>query len=75
MAHTLGKFDFRVFGGKKDALAPCVVLILQRYDDLQGSPAISPHLAAGEIDIYIAQLKADLDEVARKAKTALAGAN
>lgn len=78
---TIGQFDFEVF--RRDSehtlpVHPFVRLCLQHWGEtvkVSGAPAISPALATGrEIDVYVDQLKADLDAVAARAKRALKAA-
>ena len=76
MANTIGKFGYRVMGGKKTMTSPIAVVVLQSYSDQDGSPCISPYLMTNrEIDEHIQALKSDLDEVGKRARAALAKAN
>jgi histone H3/H4 len=80
MRSTTGKIDFDVSEmGKNDSLPfdPIVRLCFKSYGDTtaDGSPLLSPKLLSDqEIDEYVQLLKADLDNVASKAKHALASA-
>jgi hypothetical protein len=77
MSRTIGRFDFRIYGGGKPkpgklSISPIVVLVLKRWTTSNGAPAISPELVTdGEIDEHISALKADLDAIAKAAKAAL----
>jgi hypothetical protein len=83
MSNTLRVFDYRLGGvatkpkkDELDILTPHVNIALCRWtkgkDD---APLLTPDLITeGEIDSYIALLKADLDAVSNKAKKALKAA-
>lgn len=75
---TIGMFDFELFKrNPKHELPthPFVRLCLRHWGDTVGdsdAPAISSSLTTErEIDMYIEQLKADLDAVAVRAKQTL----
>lgn len=80
MANTIGKFDYEITKmGENDQLPfdPIVILYLKSYGVKSpgGVPTLSPTLMTdSEIDMYIQELKRDLDVVGRNAKKALATA-
>ena len=80
MPKTIGKFDYEITKMDKDAdlpFDPYLRLCLKTYGNTSrdGSPLISANLMTDhEIMEYIAQLKDDLDAVAKSAKAALARA-
>ncbi len=79
MKNTIGKFGYTITKmDEKNELPfdPFVEIDLQHWGQRKGgSPTISPTLVQGEIDGYIAALKADLDAVGASAKLALTRAN
>ncbi len=76
MAKTIERFDFHLLGAKGSSLSPAVVIVLQAWDEHEKCPCVSAYLMTeGEIDQRIADLKADLDVVGRRAKIALAAAH
>jgi hypothetical protein len=74
---TIGQFDYRIFKMRKDdsvPFTPIVEVLLQHWKtgNLDNTPTISPHLMTEEeIDDHIQALKADLDAIGNKAKSAL----
>lgn len=76
MSSTIGRFDYKIIKMRKTGdrpFDPIVILQLGRWSSADVHvPRISPHLMSDvEIDSYIAELKADLDAVGRRAKKAL----
>lgn len=78
---TIGKFDFELFKRNPEHELPAhpfVKLCLRHWGDTVGAsnaPAISSSLTTErEIEIYVDQLKADLDAVAARAKRTLQAA-
>ncbi len=76
MSKTIGRFSFKIMGGKASHTNAVVLITLGAWSSQNGTLCISPHLmTAREIDEHTDALKADLDTVARQAKAALAKAN
>lgn len=80
MANTIGQFDYtttQMDKGDHLPFDPFVVINLKHWghDTSGGSPVVSANLMTErEIDAHIANLKADLDAVAVKAKRSLVAA-
>lgn len=75
MGKTIGTFDYTIEKMKPDdrPFNPVVHICLQNWSPGSGNvPRVSPELMTeGEIDEQVNALKADLDNVGRKAKAAL----
>ena len=76
MSNTIKKFDHRVIKMKQGDNVPSnpyVEILLDHWmKNVDDTPIISSHLMTeAEIDLYIQQLKADLDAVGKRAKSAL----
>lgn len=76
MSKTIKQFDYHLVNtenGDKRPTKPYVKLVLDNWSPKSsGAPSITPHLMhEDEIDSYIQLLKADLDDVGRRAKAAL----
>lgn len=80
MSNTIGRLDFEITSmdkGNSVPFDPYVRLCLKQYGATtrDGAPTISANLmTVQEIDEHVAMLKADLDAVARKAKSGLSKA-
>jgi hypothetical protein len=72
MPNTIGRFDYRLLSGDKALMTPMAHICLKAWsprDD--GGINISATLTEVEIDGYVDALKADLDSVAKRAKSAI----
>lgn len=75
MGKTIGQFSYTLISNKdsKFPANPAVYIDLKScMQPEKGMPIISPHLMIeSEVDSHIEALKADLDDVGRRAKLAL----
>ena len=79
MGSRLGRFDYKVLGGRKAQYPTSAVVqicLARPTKSERGAVLISSDLTtAAEIDLHVDELKKDLDAVAKNAKAALRKAN